>query len=72
MLRLNKKGFLLVDSIICVLIVTLIAELCFSTYKTIINDENTFDNYVHKQNNYYEYIFDNLDECEACHINEPD
>lgn len=67
-----KKGFLLVDSLVSVLIVCSLSLLCFSIYKSITKQEEVYANYIEKDNSFYISLYSNLDYCEACTIHESD
>ena len=72
MLRLNKKGFLLLDSLICVCITSLVCVLCFSIYEAIINYDDGFNRYQILLNEELENIYNTLPDCEVCIIDESD
>lgn len=69
---MNKKGFLLVDAIINVLIVSIVSSLCLYMYIAINKADDGYVNYLENENDNYERIFNSLSECEACLIDEPD
>lgn len=72
MLHVNKKGFLLIDSLITVFITSLVCVACYSIYHSIINYKEGYVDYQSRSNNNLEYIFTNMWECEACEIDEFD
>jgi len=65
---LNNKGFLLIDSLVNVLIVTNLCFLCFISYKAIDNYYEGYDRYIDESNERYDYFFNSLGECEKCVI----
>lgn len=69
---MNKKGFLLIDSLISVLIVCNLTLLCFSIYQSIIKDHKVYENYVENDNVFYKDLYMNLEYCEGCSLNESD
>ena len=69
---LNKKGFLLVDSLINVVIVSSLCLLCFVSYKAIDNYYKGYDNYIEESNNRYTYIFNSIGECQRCVVTKED
>lgn len=70
--HMNKKGFLLIDSLLTVFIVSSICLLCFSIYKLIGKYEEGYMNYQSISNDEYENIFNNLPICEVCIVDESD
>ena len=72
MLHTNKKGFLLIDSLITVFITSLVCALCYSSWQSIINYKQGYINYQNRSNNDLEYIYNDLWNCEACQIDEFD
>ena len=69
---LNRKGFLLIDSLICVMITSLLCVSCYSIYKAIDNYENAYIEYQTRSNNDLEDIYNSLKECETCELDESD
>lgn len=72
MRRASSKGFLLIDSLLTVFIVSSICLLCFSIYKLITNYEKGYLNYQMLSNEDYENIFNDFSICERCVIDESD
>ena len=70
MRQLNKKGFLLLDSLITVFITSLVCITCYSIYHLIISYDDGYLKYQERSNNELEYIYNNTYECEACIIDE--
>ena len=64
---MNSKGFLLTDSLINILIVTLISLLTFMTFKMINNNEYAYEIYSNNTNEKYMELFNSLEEC-ICQI----
>ena len=67
-----NKGFLLIDSLLSVFIVSLICTLCFSIYKVIDSYAKGYERYQETSNESYERILRQLYECEACTADESD
>jgi len=68
----KKKGFVLIDSLICIAIVTVMCLLCFSLF-TVINSFNTgYKDYQMKSNEHYDEIFNSVGECVKCEKEEKD
>ena len=67
-----NKGFILIDSLLSVFIVTYICIICVSIYKVIENYNISYVDYQNNSNQVYEYIFDNLPICEPCILDESD
>lgn len=72
MQHMNKKGFLLVDSLITVFITSLLCVACYSIYHSIILYEEGYINYQNRSNENLEYVFNNMQSCEGCKIDESD
>lgn len=68
----TSKGFLLLDSLINVFIVTCLVTLCYTTYNLMMKYEDGYVQYEANALDRYESIFNSLDECEVCDIDEPD
>lgn len=69
---MNKKGFLLLDSLICVTIVVSLCTFVLGTYQNIHNYYDGYDNYQKETAEMYSEIYDKLYECEKCEIEEED
>ena len=65
---MNKKGFLLVDSLISVLIVSSTAIMSFGVFRNVKNYYEGYDNYQKEVAENYESIFSELTKCEKCVI----
>lgn len=63
---MNNKGYLLIDALICVLIVSLLSVLVLSSYQTISKQEDVYDEYLKRSNEEYEIIYRGLKECVKC------
>ena len=72
MQRLNNKGFLLTDSLITVLITSLVCVTCYCLYQSMVNYDKGYMEYQEKSNANLEYIYGNLWICEECEIDESD
>jgi len=62
----KKKGFILVDSLICIGIVTTMCLLCFSLFVVINSFNKGYPEYQMKSNEHYEEIFNSVGECVKC------
>ena len=67
---MNKKGFMLLDALLSVTVVTLLALMCFSIYRVIDNNERVMDSYYEKNNESYELLFGGISDCQICTIQE--
>ena len=67
---MNRKGFLLVDSLISVVITVCLSLLCACLFKAIDNFNEGYDLYQEEMANEYENIYEYLGECEKCQIEE--
>lgn len=65
---MNNKGYLLIDALICVLIMSLLSVLVLSSYQTISKQEDIYDEYLKRSNEEYEIIYRGLNECIKCQI----
>lgn len=72
MQHLNKKGFILLDSLICVLITSLLCVTCYSLFLSANNYDDGYIEYIDKSNSNIEQIFNEINECEACTVHESD
>ena len=63
---MNNKGFLLIDALICMIIVSLLSVLVFSSYQTIYKQEDIYDEYLKRSNEEYEIIYRGLSDCISC------
>lgn len=67
---MNKKGFLLLDSLVSVLIVMALCLLCASTYQNVSNYLDGYHIYKNRMKEEYENIYSMLGVCEKCIIEE--
>lgn len=65
---MNKKGFLLVDALVNIIIVTSLGLLCIAMFKQFDNYYKYFDEYVLNSNENYDYLFLKNSECDICQI----
>lgn len=72
MQQLNKKGFLLLDSLITVFVTSLVCIACYSIFHSIVKYEEGYIDYQNRSNINLENIFINMWECEECQIDESD
>lgn len=68
----SNKGFLLLDALICVFVTASMCSLCFAIYKSIVNYDDGYYENAEKSNIRYESIYNGLNYCEACVIDESD
>lgn len=65
-----NKGFLLLDSLVTVFVVSAICVLCLSLFKAIDNYEQGYISYQEISNNNLEIILSNTYTSEGCYIDE--
>lgn len=63
---MNNKGFLLIDSLICVIVASLLSTLVLGSYQTISTQENVYKEYLKRSNEEYENIYRGLKDCIRC------
>ena len=63
---MNKKGFILIDSLINVLIVTLLSFLCLYVYRALDNYEKGHEEYLERSNERYDEVFYRQEVCVRC------
>ncbi|MBR2577920.1 MAG: hypothetical protein IKE38_03215 [Erysipelotrichaceae bacterium] len=63
---MNKEGFMLLDAMLSIAIVSVLALMCFSIYRVIDNDERVMEEYYQKNNESYELLFGSLGDCAPC------
>ena len=71
-LLMNKKAFLLTDSLVCLLITICISSLCVYTFLQIDNYHESYKLYYENINEEYANIYYSIPECEKCEIEEVD
>lgn len=69
---LNKKGFLLIDSLITVFVTSLVCVMCYALYQSLIKYDDGYIKYQEDSNERLEHIYHNLWHCEECEIDESD
>lgn len=69
---MNKKAFLLVDSLVCLIITVCISSICFFTYNQLGKHEEIYKNYYEDLNEKYKGFYNTLSECEKCQIEQED
>lgn len=69
---MNKKGVLLLDSLISLIVVSCLAILSLCIFTSINNYSDGYDNYQKRISEKYENIYANLAVCEKCQIEEED
>ena len=62
---MNNKGFLLIDSLICIFVVVSVGLLSISLYQMINKNEIIYEEYNKQSNEEYEILFNNLKECKC-------
>ena len=67
---MNKKAFLLSDSLITITILLAMTSLIFMLYTIINNQEIGYKNYIDRTNTKLDNIFSINNICEACILNE--
>ena len=65
---MNKKGFLLVDSLMTVFIVTSISVLCIGIFRLIDKYEYSYTKYQNESNERLEIMINEQVICEGCLI----
>lgn len=65
---MNKKGFLLTDSLISVVVISAMAIFCISLFSAYSNYQTGYENYLEETNDRYKEIFWELEQCEKCQI----
>lgn len=65
---MNKKGFLLVDALVNIIIISSVALICIAMFKQFANYYDGFDEYISNSNEQYDYLFLKNSECDACQI----
>jgi len=71
-MRHCDKGFILIDALAAVFLLTAVCYLCFSASRSIAAYEEGYRRYQERSDLRYEEIFRSLEGCEACQLNEPD
>ena len=56
-MRISNKGFLLADSIICLLIVCVLSVLSIMMYQNIKHYNESYTNYIEEENEEYKEVF---------------
>ena len=67
---MNKKGFLLVDSLITIFIVSAMSILCITIFKSINNYKEGYQSYKEETNERLNNLYNSLGVCERCVIQE--
>ena len=67
---MNNKGFLLVDSLVSIFIVSNICLLCMSIFEVIDKYEEGYLEYIDKSNIRLETIMSQTFYCEGCYIDD--
>lgn len=68
----TNKGFILLDALLAVFILTYICLICFSIFKSIDTYNSSYMKYQENSNEHYERIFNSIPICEPCIIDESD
>lgn len=67
---MNKKGFLLVDALITIFIVSAMSLLCVAVFKSINEYEEGYLSYKEETNAKLQNLYNSLGVCEKCVIEE--
>ena len=67
---INNKGFILLDSLVCVIVTCLLCFLCFSVFTSLDKHYEGYQRYAKDNNEEYEYLFNGLNVCQKCVIEE--
>ena len=71
-MRRCTDGFILIDSLVAVFLVTCICAMCFSICKASGAYTEGYDSYRKISDLNYERIYRSLEECEGCGLHESD
>lgn len=63
---MKNRGFLLIDSLITVVIVSAMSLLCISIFTSLDKYEEGYENYKNENSNQINEIYDELGVCEKC------
>lgn len=66
--RLNRKGFLLSDGLLCVVIAVMICKVCFDSYYLFLKHEEGRSAYHERLMEKLEAIYAEMVKCEPCVI----
>lgn len=69
---LNKKGFLLIDSLVTVFVTSLVCVTCYSIFHSIERYEEGYTQYQTRSNINLEYTLKNMWQCQECELDESD
>lgn len=67
-LLMNNKGFLLIDALINVFIVILLSIIGIAIFNQFGNYYKAYEKYNNEANLDYDFLFNNIKECEDCQI----
>lgn len=67
---MNKKAFLLIDSLVCLIITVCVSSLCIYTYDQLQMFSENYKQYYENINDKYSNIYHSLENCEKCEIEE--
>lgn len=67
---MNNKGFLLIDSLVNTLIVSLLCLLCLVTYNSLNKNDDGYFKYQELSNEKYDALYSSLSDCVKCEITE--
>jgi len=65
---MSRKGFVLLDTLICVIIIYETCNMVFMIYQSIDAYQKGYVNYQENSNSNLVYYFNSLYECEGCNI----
>lgn len=65
---MNNRGFLLIDSLITLIVVSTMSILCISIFNAVNNYQEGYLTYKEETNNVLSDIYSSLNKCEVCEI----
>ena len=71
-MRQHSKGFVLIDSLVAVFLITCICSICFSLYRSQERYREGYERYRKLSDLHYEEIYCSLEECTGCSLSESD
>ena len=69
---MNRKGFLLVDSLICIFILLAFSSLVLSIYTIIDKNTDSYERYNQRMNDRLDNIYMHDVSCEGCILDDVD
>lgn len=65
---MNKKAFLLIDSLVCLIITVSVSCICLFTCQKLDKQDEIYKMYYENTNDKYKGIYKSLPECVKCQI----